>query len=95
LNPGTWVLTIITPDGYAAQTASREVEIKNPGDAVLDVQFALVPVTPAEEAAEGEVLPESGGPIPDSVIIGGLVAMLLAGGGLVVMGQQRKKQSLA
>lgn len=95
LNPGTWVLSIVTPDGYAAQTATREVEIKNPGDTILDVQFALVPVSPAEEGAEGEILPESGGPIPDSVIIGGLVAMLIAGGGLVFIGQQRKKQSLA
>lgn len=85
LNPATWVVTVNPPDGYAAVVSSKEVVIQNPGDTILDVQFGLI------EATEGEVLPESGGPIPEVALVGGLVGLLALGAVLVVIGQRRTK----
>jgi hypothetical protein len=85
LNPGTWTVTIVElPAGYfEPEVASTEVVVADAGDAVSNVEFAIVP--------EGTVLPASGGPVPGYIIIGGLVAMLIAGGALVLLGQRRSQ----
>jgi hypothetical protein len=85
LNPGTWTVTIVElPAGYfEPEVASTEVVVAAAGDAVSNVEFAIVP--------EGTVLPASGGPVPGYIIIGGLIAMLIAGGALVLLGQRRSQ----
>jgi hypothetical protein len=85
LNPATWVVTVKAPTGYAALVSSKEVIIANPGDVIRDVEFALV------EGVEGAVLPESGGRIPENVMIGGLFGILAIGTALVVIGQRRAR----
>ncbi|GAB4470880.1 MAG: hypothetical protein Kow00124_07440 [Anaerolineae bacterium] len=89
LNPGTWTVTVNAPTGMRALTSTKEVVIANPGDQVLDVTFALV------EGAADNVLPESGGPISETAIIGGLAGLLIVGLALVYAGQRRSSRSTA
>jgi hypothetical protein len=88
LNPATWTVTVKPPTGYKAPKSSVEVVIKNAGDAVTNVEFGLVPLE------DGEVLPAGGAPISSAVMIGGLVGVLIAGLGLVVVGQYRSRTAL-
>ena len=94
VNPATWTVTVIPPEGYTIDEPSREVFIEKAGDAVTNVEFGLVPVTDTGDE-EGDVLPESGGIISSRVVIGGLVGVLLVGIALVVIGQRRSKGSLS
>lgn len=86
LNPGTWTVTVVElPAGYfEPEVASTDVVVAEAGDSVSNVEFAIVP--------EGTVLPASGGPVPGTVVIAGLVAMLIAGVALVLLGRRRSEQ---
>lgn len=84
LNPATWTITIKPPTGYAALETSKDVTIANPGE-TFSVEFALV------VSEDGEVLPDSGGVIGEGMLIGGLVGLLVIGGAMVYVGQQRNK----
>lgn len=84
LNPATWTITIKPPTGYAALESSKDVTIANPGE-TFSVEFALV------ASEDGEVLPDSGGPVSEGLLIGGLAMLLLIGGVMVYMGQRRSQ----
>lgn len=88
-NPATWTVSVAAPAGYTAPKSSVEVFIENPGDAVTNVEFGLVP---AEEGKGGEVLPAGGAPISSVTLIGGLFGLLVVGMALVAFGQARSKQ---
>lgn len=94
-NPATWKVSILVPDGYTAEKTSTEVFIENPGDAVTNIEFALVPQV--EEAAKDgeEVLPASGGVVSSGVIVAGLFGMMVLGLAMVFIGQRRSKQHLS
>ena len=91
VNPATWTVTVIdVPDGYnEPDPASVDVTIENAGDSVTNLEFGLVPA-----GAEQDVLPASGSPIPGPAIIAGLIAIMLIGAGLFIIGQ-RKASSAA
>jgi hypothetical protein len=72
-NPATWTVTVLPPEGYTAPKSSVEVFISQPGDAVTNLEFGLVP------SESGEVLPASGGVVSEGVLIGGLIGLLVAG----------------
>lgn len=86
-NPATWTVTVKPPTGYTSPRESVEVFIQNPGDAVTNIEFGLVPTTEG-----GEVLPASGGAISEGAMIGGLVGILVIGIALVIVGQVRSKR---
>lgn len=89
LNPATWTVTVKVPAGYAAEETTKEVFLENPGDAVTNLEFPLVP---ADE--EGNpILPESGGLISGTAIIAALFGVMAFGVVLVVVGQRRSKQT--
>ncbi len=92
-NPATWAVSVKAPAGYSAPKTSVQVSIENPGDAVTNVEFALVPVEESATGDAGEVLPAGGAPISGTVVIGGLFGVLLIGIALVVVGQTRSKQA--
>jgi hypothetical protein len=85
LNPATYTVTIKPPTGYKAAKTSVEAVIKNPGDAVTNIEFGVV--------KEGEVLPAGGAPIPASIMIAGLFALLAIGLGMVAFGQYRSRRA--
>ena len=89
-NPATWTVSVKAPAGYTAPKESVQVSIENPGDAVTNIEFALVPV---KEGENGEVLPAGGAPISGTAVIGGLVGLMVIGIALVVVGQTRSKQT--
>lgn len=88
LNPATWTVTVLeTPDSYAKpDPASVEIVIENAGDSVTNLEFGL--------RAESDVLPESGSPIPGPAIVAGLIALLLGGVAMVIIGQRRSTQAV-
>lgn len=90
LNPATWVVTITVPSGYTAADTSTEVFLEKAGDAVTNLEFPLVPQA-AEDEESGEVLPESGGIVSSTVIIGALVGVLILGVIMLAVGQRRSK----
>ncbi len=92
VNPATWTVSITVPDGYTASKTSTEVFIENPGDAVTNLEFALVPSASGDG---GEVLPASGGVISSEVLIGGLIGLFVVGVALVIIGQRRSAGSLS
>ncbi|NDJ34213.1 MAG: hypothetical protein GYB64_06060 [Chloroflexi bacterium] len=98
LNPATWTVSVLVPEEqYQATTdTSVEVLLEAPGDAVTDVAFGLTPVIAADGDGDGvegggEILPESGGPLPETTLIAGLVGLMAFGGVLVFVGQRRSR----
>jgi len=89
-NPATWTVSVKAPAGYTAPKSNVQVSIANPGDAVTNIEFALVAVKVGEN---GEVLPAGGAPISGTAVIGGLVGVMLIGIVMVVVGQRRNKQN--
>jgi hypothetical protein len=92
-NPATWTVSVAAPAGYTAPKKSVEVSIENPGDAVTNIEFALVAVEEVVLDENGEVLPAGGAPISGTAVIGGLVGVMLIGIALVVAGQTRSKNT--
>ncbi len=89
VNPATWTVTVLPPAGYDAPKESIEVFISAPGDAVTNLEFGLVAVTDEDS---GEVLPDSGGVVSETIIIGGLATLLGVGVVLVAVGQVRNRR---
>ncbi|MCC6904272.1 MAG: hypothetical protein IT326_03250 [Anaerolineae bacterium] len=90
LNPATWQVTVLAPTGFKVTTSeTQNAFIGQAGDAVTNLEFGLQRTV----SATGEVLPASGGPVSTGVLIGGLVALIAVGAGLVVAGQRRGRQS--
>jgi hypothetical protein len=85
LNPATWTVSVKAPAGYTAPKSSTEVVIKNPGDAVTNIEFGLV--------KEGEVLPAGGAPVSATTLIAGLFAVMAVGLALVAFGQYRSRHA--
>lgn len=86
--PGTWTITVVSvPAGYfEVENASTEVVV-TAGGAVNNVEFAVVPT--------GEVLPDSGGPVSGTVIVGALLALLVLGIVLVIVGRRQSRVAAA
>lgn len=98
VNPATWEVEVINiPSGFDIDDEDREVVIENPGDAVTNLEFALVPV-PEEEEGDSEdstTLPESGGPFSEGMFLGVLMGLVVIGAGVVVAGQLRNRSASA
>jgi len=94
VNPATWQVEVINlPDGFAIDDEDREVVIENPGDAVTNLEFALVPVS--DDTEDSDTLPESGGPISEGTLIAILVGMIAVGAAAVAAGQLRNRSNQA
>ncbi len=99
LNPGTWTVTVTAPNDYDAPDNTATAFIGNPGDAVTNLEFALIPKAGTAAAGTDEdgnpltVLPDSGGIVSSEIMIGGLAGVMLIGVALVIIGQRQKKSS--
>lgn len=94
VNPATWDVEVINlPSGFDIDDEDREVIIENPGDAVTNLEFALVPVPEDadEDTEDATTLPESGGPISEGLFFALLGGLVVIGGGFVIFGQMRNK----
>lgn len=87
LNPGTWTVSINPPEGWTAAVTSQDVLISTAGEEKNGVNFAIVEAD--------DVLPESGGPISENTLFIVLVLLVLAGIGLVIFGQVRRRETAA
>ena len=96
VNPATWTVKIIqVPAGYVMPTSSQEVVIAKVGDAVTNIEFALVPNTAATATPvpAGDVLPEAGAPVSGNILVVSLLGVMALGAVLVVVGNKRGQTS--